>query len=297
MEYVKYMGLYKKAARKAELFEHSNIRSTFKELDKNKEKIAKLDRKATKLATKNSTNEKIQSKLAEIQQQRQALEEQNNMFFKGGKYTQSAVAYKKKAESTLYGLSPTSTKDELLAAVPDEYKDHFQAFMDVTDKHEQKQILKYMPDYLKRPLQISWGQKPDKMKSNYRYFKRKKMPSMFWKGWKPNVNLKYVKMKTIQNEGMMLSDFGYYESEKAKPMYEAAPSIDDYNNNSGQLYRTNLLTSLHGMGIGPMNISVKTTSAPGLWIYGDVKSTVSDATKVAGYKVATAAQTLSSLIF
>lgn len=297
MEYVKYMGLYKKAARKAELFEHSNIRSTFKELDKNKEKIAKLDRKATKLATKNSTNEKIQSKLAEIQQQRQALEEQNNMFFKGGKYTQSAVAYKKKAESTLYGLSPTSTKDELLAAVPDEYKDHFQAFMDVTDKHEQKQILKYMPDYLKRPLQISWGQKPDKMKSNYRYFKRKNMPSMFWKGWKPNVNLKYVKMKTIQNEGMMLSDFGYYESEKAKPMYEAAPSIDDYNNNSGQLYRTNLLTSLHGMGIGPMNISVKTTSAPGLWIYGDVKSTVSDATKVAGYKVATAAQTLSSLIF
>ena len=154
-----------------------------------------------------------------------------------------------------------------------------------------------MPDYLKRPLQISWGQKPDKMKSNYRYFKRKKMPSMFWKGWKPNVNLKYVKMKTIQNEGMMLSDFGYYESEKAKPMYEAAPSIDDYNNNSGQLYRTNLLTSLHGMGIGPMNISVKTTSAPGLWIYSDVKSTVSDATKVAGYKVATAAQTLSSLIF
>ena len=296
LEYIKYMGLYEEASRKAALFERSNIRGIFKDLDKNKEKIAKLNRKATKLATKNSTDYKVQNKLAEIQQQKMALEEQNKMFFKGGKYTQSAVAYKKKAESTLYGLSPTATKDELLAAVPDEYKDHFQAFMNVADKHEQKEILKYMPDYLKRPLQIAWGQEPEKMKSNYRYFKRKKMPSMFWKGWKPNVNLKYVKMKTIQNEGMMLSDFGYYESEKAKPMYEAAPSIDNYNNNSGQLYRTNLLTSLHGVGIGQCNISVKTTSAPGLWIFSDVKSTAEDTKKAAGYKIASAAQTLSSLI-
>lgn len=296
MEYVKYMGLYRKAARKAELFEHSNIRSIFKDLDKNKKKIAKLDRKATKLATKESIDYKTQNKLADIQQQKAALEEQNNMFFKGGKYTQAAVAYKKKAESTLYGLSPTATKDELLAAVPDEYKDHFQAFMDVTNKHEQKQILKYMPDYLKRPLQVSWGQKPDRMKSNYRYFKRKKMPSMFWKGWKPNVNLKYVKMKTIQNEGMMLSDFGYYESEKSKPTYEAALSINDYSKNSGLLYRTNLLTSLHGMGIGPMNISVKTTSAPGLWIFSDVVNTANDVKKAAGYRVANAAQSLADLI-
>ena len=296
LEYVKYMGLYKKAARKAALFERSNISWIFRDLDKNKKKIAKLNRKAAKLATKDSTDYKVQNELAEIREQKMALEEQNKMFFKGGKYTQAAVAYKKKAESTLYGLSPTATKDELLAAVPDEYKDHFQAFMDVSDKHEQKEILKYMPGYLRRPLQIAWGQEPDKMKSNYRYFRRKNMPSMFWKGWKPNVNLKYVKMKTIQNEGMMLSDFGYYESEKAKPTYENAPSIDDYRSNSGQLYRTNLLTAFKGLGVGPTNITVNTTSSPGLWIFSDVVNNVHDTTKVAGYKIATAAQTLSSLI-
>lgn len=296
LEYVKYMGLYKKAARKAALFEHSNIGSVFKDLDKNKKKIAKLNRKAAKIATKNNITYDDQNKLNEIREEKMALQEQNKLFFKGGKYTQAAVAYKKKAESTLYGLSPTSTKDELLAAVPDEYKDHFQAFMDVTDKHEQKQILKYMPDYLKRPLQIAWGQDPEKMKSNYRYFKRKNMPSMFWKGWKPNVNLKYVKMKTIQNEGMMLSDFGYYESEKAKPTYEAAPSIDNYSNGSGQLYRANLLGAFHGMGIGPMNISVNTTSAPGLNIISNIVSTAEDTKKAASYKVSTAAQTLASLI-
>ena len=46
-------------------------------------------------------------------------------------------------ESTIYGLDETATKDELLASVPDQYKDHFRAFMDITNESEQKKILKY----------------------------------------------------------------------------------------------------------------------------------------------------------
>ena len=69
--------------------------------------------------------------LERIEQKKKVLEEQSMMMFEGGEWTKSAIAYKKAMESTMYGLDPTATKDELLASVPDQYKDHFQAFMNV----------------------------------------------------------------------------------------------------------------------------------------------------------------------
>lgn len=296
LNYLKYKGLYQVASARASIFEHSNIREIFKDIDKNKKELAKLNRKKIKLIQKNNGKNKNQSKISEIDEQRSALQEENKNFFTAKKYTKSAIAYKKKMESTIYGLDETATKDELLASVPDQYKDHFKAFMDVTDKSERKEILKYVPKYLQRPLQVAWGEKPNKVQSNRTYFKNHKLPSMAWKGWKPNVNLKHVKMKTIQNEGMLLSDFGYYDSEKSKPTYAFAPDIKNFNKRSGQFYRTNMLAVMHGMGINQCNVSVEPTSAPGLWIAGDIKDTSTDILKASSYKVGNLVQTLSSNI-
>ena len=150
--------------------------------------------------------------------------------------------------------------------------------MDVTDEGERRKILKHLPDYLKRPLQAAWGEKMDDTQSNRRYFRSHKLPGIGWRGWKPNINLKHVKMKTIENEGMILSDFGYYESEKAKPQYMMAPEIDNYNNGRGlgiSTY-TRLASELKGMGVSLSNVSLETTSAPGLWITSDIKQSISD---------------------
>lgn len=296
LNYLKYKGLYQVASARAAIFEHSNIREIFKDIDKNKKELVKLNRKKVKLIEKNNGKNKNQFKIAEIDKQRSALQEENKNFFTAKKYTKSAIAYKKKMESTIYGLDETATKDELLASVPDQYKDHFKAFMDVADKSERKEILKYVPKYLQRPLQVAWGEKPNKVQSNRTYFKNHKLPSMAWKGWKPNVNLKHVKMKTIQNEGMLLSDFGYYDSEKSKPTYESAPDINNFNKRSGQFYRTNMLAIMHGMGINQCNVSVESTSAPGLWIVGDVKDTSTDILKASSYRVGSLVQSISSNI-
>lgn len=296
LTYLKYKGLYQVASARSVIFEKTNIREIFKEMDNNKKELAKLNRKKIKLIEKNNGKNKNQLKINDIDQQRLTLQEQNKNFFTAKKYTKSAIAYKKKMESTIYGLDETATKDELLASVPDQYKDHFKAFMDVTDKSERKEILKYVPKYLQRPLQIAWGQKPNKIESNRVYFKNHKLPSMAWKGWKPNVNLKHVKMKTIQNEGMLLSDFGYYDSEKSKPTYESAPDIKNFDKRSGQFYRTNMLAIMHGMGINQCNVSVEPTSAPGLWIVGDVKDTSTDILKASSYKMGNFVQSLTSNI-
>lgn len=298
LEYIKYQGLYKQASFRANLFEGSNIGQIFKDMDKNKKKIAKLQKEAKEIGNKHMMGSyAYEEEMSSINKQIQSLQETRKVVFKGGKHTKSAVAYKKAAESTIYGLSETATKDEILAAVPDQYKDHFKAFMDETDSKKQQEIMKYMPNYLQRPLEIAWGKKPSHIKSNYNYFKRKKLPGTAWRGWKPNINLKHVKMKTIENEGMLLSDFGYYNSEKSKAGYYMAPDINNYDEGSGMGYRFNMLNALNGLGVSVQNISVEKTAAPGIAIFSDITQNIRDTNKIANYGVASAMQGITSALF
>ncbi len=278
LEYIKYKGLYEAAASKALAHEKTNIRAVFKEIDKNKERIEKLKKKRKKLLRKYNENEiGYKSRASKIDAEIEALTQRGNQMFTGGKYTKAAVAYKKAMESTIYGLSPGATKDEILAAIPDQYKDYFQAFMEETDESEREKILKEVPDYLKRPLQAAWGMEMEDVKSNRRYFKNHKLPSVGWRGWKPNINLKHVKMKTIQNEGMLLADFGFYESEKAKAAYQLAPDIDNYDSKSLSFNSTlRLKAELKGLGVRLSNVSIEKTSAPGFWLTADMKQSIEE---------------------
>ena len=300
LEYIKYKGLYEAAARKAALLEGTDIKGIFKDLDKNKKKIAKLKKKAEELLDKydEGDSEYIAEK-NRIMRQINSLQESGNNMFKGGKYTKSAVAYKKAMESTIYGLSETSTKDEILAAVPDQYKDYFQRFINETDESERKKILKHMPDYLKRPLQAAWGMKLSGTESNGKYFRTHKLPNMNWRGWKPNINLKHVQMKTIQNEGMLLADFGFYESEKGKAAYEIAPDIDNYDSPSkfNMFSSLRLQAEMKGFGLGLTNVSIDRTSAPGMWISADIKQSIEDRTELASNSMTNAIQGLAANFF
>lgn len=285
LQYVKYMGLYNEASRRAEVLEHSNIRKLFAELDDNKKQVAKLQRKAAKLGNKYipGTNE-YSAEMQDIQRQIDELEMQQQTL-KGGQWTKSAIAYKKMAESTIYGLNEASTMDEILRATPDQYKDYVTAFAEENSEKKRKEILKNASPQLKKLLQVAWGQPVDRQKSNGAYFRFKKLPGMGWKGWKPNINLKHVEMKTIENEGMALSDFGFYESEKAKAAYHEAPDIDNYDDkgfNFGLASRANLMMTMSGAGLSLQNVSVETTSAPGLWIIGDVTRNVNEKAHLAG---------------
>ena len=300
LEYIKYKGLYEEASRKAALLEGTDIKGIFKELDKNKAKIAKLKQKAQKLLDKyDEGDSEYKNEMAKIQRKIDSLQESGNNMFKGGKYTKSAVAYKKAMESTIYGLKPGATKDEILAAIPDQYKDYFQKFMDVRDKKEQKKILSYMPEYLQRPLQLAWGMKLSDVESNRKYFKTHKLPGVGWRGWKPNINLKHVQMKTVQNEGMILADFGFYESEKGKAAYQIAPDIENYDtgNRFSMFNSLRLLAEMKGFGLGLTNVSIEKTSAPGIWIGADIKQNIEDRAEIANNKIGNAIQSLAANFF
>ena len=99
-------------------------------------------------------------------------------------------------------------------------------------------------------------------------------------------------MKTIENEGMLLSDFGYYESEKAKPQYMMAPEIENYDIGGGlgiSTY-TKLAAELKGMGVSMSNISLEHTSTPGFWMTADIKQSITDRTELATNSMTNAIQ-------
>ena len=150
---------------------------------------------------------------------------------------------------------------------------------------------------MQRPLKLAWGMKLDDVQSNREYFRNHKLPSFNWRGWKPNINLKHVQMKTIENEGMLLADFGFYESEKAKASYTMAPDIDNYdqrNKMGGITTFLNLGAELRGLGVTTSNVSLERTNTPGFWISSDIKQSIEDRYEMGSHSMTQAIQGLVS---
>ena len=193
-------------------------------------------------------------------------------YFKTGKYTKAALAYKKAADTTIYGLSNYSTNADVLRALPKYDRDYFIEFSKEKDPKEREKILKYISPYKKKALQIMWGEKADKLENNDKFFSTHKLPNLFWAGWNPQENIDNVKIKTIKNEGMLLSDFGIYDSQSKTQDAINAPEIKDINNNSSALsLKANLLSLLNGIGLSSVDISVETSMSSGIQIITNLK--------------------------
>ena len=116
-----------------------------------------------------------------------------------------------------------------------------------------------------------WGEEVKEQESNSEFFSSHNLPNMFWSGWKANIDLDHVKMKTIENEGMLLSDFGMYDSSMNEPAAIAAPEIKEMNKTADPLaLQANLLSLLNGVGFNDVNISVEPSRTPGIQMIANV---------------------------
>jgi hypothetical protein len=274
LNYIKYMGLYSKASRKAMLHEGVDIKSivdTYERDAKTREKIRK-QLLASQRKVSNSYSEgdprkrellmNINSKLSALSYPEQIIH--------AGKYTRAALAYKQAAESTMYGLKDNSSWAQLLRAMPKSDRDYILEFAKERDSKKQKEIMEYLSPYKRRVLQIAWGQKPKKLASNTQYFSKHYLPGPFWAGWQPDVDLDNVEIKTIKNEGMLLSDFGFYDSQANTPEAQAAPNINMKSGTSPIELRKNLITVLNGMGLTGVNVTLEPSSQSGIQVIANI---------------------------
>jgi hypothetical protein len=283
LKYIKYMGLYEKASRKALIHERVSVEGLLHKLDSDTKKREKLKTQLLESKQKISNNyaegDVVKDKLlADINAKFGELSGPSQMILRAGKYTRAALAYKQAAESTVFGLKDNATWAQILRAVPKTDRDYIVEFAKERNPHKRKEIMKYLNPYERRVLQLAWGEKPDKLKTNAKFFAKHQLPGLFWAGWRPDVDLDNVEMKTIKNEGMLLSDFGFYDSQAKTPEAQAAPSVDMYEETGPAELKKNLLSAMNGAGLVGVNVNIEPSSHPGIQILANI-------TRLTDYKV------------
>lgn len=274
LEYLKYTNLYKKASRLALRKEGINIENIVKQYEnareKNAKKILKL-KKQKELAEKNVIDTEVKEKLLTNIDNKIYQLQNPEKDLRAGKYTKAALVYKKAADTTIYGLNNFSSQADVLRALPKYDRDFFLEFAKEKDPKERKKILKYISPYKQNALKRLWGIELDELESNKEFFSNHALPTFSWSGWNPTIDLEHVKMKTIENEGMLLSDFGMYESSKNEISAIQAPSITNmYSAPSPLSLQRDVQALMNGLALSGVTVSVEPTYTSGIQFVANI---------------------------
>lgn len=261
LTYLKYMGLYHEAARRAKDEEGVDVEDLSDRLEEKESKIQQAVKRLKKLkdALRSSNdhvmNDDKKDLMKALNKKINALGDDTTII-EGGKWTHTALIYKQAAESTMYGIGQNSSWAQIITALPTSDKEYFMEFVKESDPDKRQEILRFASPALQKALSLAWGTDAPKTESNQEYFKKHKLPTSKWKGWTPDVDLKDVEIKTIENEGMLLSDFGFYESQLRDPEVANAPAIDYHSRDNASSVKSNIKKILSGRGLKDIDINV-----------------------------------------
>jgi hypothetical protein len=269
LTYMKYEGLYKEAARRAKEEEGVDVEQAIKNLREKEEqrqgsvKKLKYIKQALGEAYDGKTNYMKNHLLKLVNNRLKELETDENMV-EGGKYTQTALIYKRAAESTMQGLQDNAGWSQIISALPQNDREYFMEFVAERDKDKREKILQTVSPSLQRALRMSWGMKADKPVSNSEYFKTHYLPDSNWEGWNPDVDLRDIEAVTLENEAMNLSDFGFYESQLRNPGAVNASPLPYNEENSDIRLSREIKKVLRGKGLRNVEVDVveKNTMGP-----------------------------------
>ncbi len=262
LNYIKYMGLYNKAADLAMSEEGTNLRALFEQIDQDAAESARIRSEIKELMliaqSHNMSNARENQEILDLQRRYNELN-QNHTILKGGEYTRAALLYKQAAESTMYGLRENATWMDISKALPKYERDYFTEFMKERDPEKREEILQYASPFQRRALKQVWGMdyQAEKGPDNDEYFQDYNLPNFLWDGWDPSINLNDVRAKTIKNEGMSFSDFGVYESQYRDPNVINAPDIRMDGSQDALTLQANLSATLSGLGLTGVDVRIE----------------------------------------
>lgn len=267
LTYLKYEALYHEAARKAKEEEDVDVEELVKERDDQYELSKKIRSYITsiqkELKAKTYDKETDQSKALKktLQGILNKVDTTNDEIFEGGEWTRAVLLYRKAAKATVYAMNSNTSWGQMVAALPKNDREYFMEFVKERDQSEREKILDHVSPSLNKALRLAWKMDVPKQESNEEYFEKHNLPTPYWTGWNPNTDMDDIQIKTVQNEGMNLSDFGYYESQLETEEAKKAPPINTWNkkNASAEDVKTNLKRILNGKGLKNVDISVEPT--------------------------------------
>jgi hypothetical protein len=171
-----------------------------------------------------------------------------------GPLTQKALMYKEQYETTLYGADPYGDLMKIYRAMPKKDRPFFKEFM-LAPPEEREEILRLVPDNQKRFYQAKWGLDVDRKGTLTEFFATHKLPGPNWEGWKPDYNMEEIKLKFVQNEGLEIGEFGFWEDDLR--YVKDAPKIRRINS-GGLIDIAQLKEVLKGAGLDNADVELET---------------------------------------
>lgn len=176
-----------------------------------------------------------------------------------GEYTMLALRYKAEYESTLYGADENGDMTKIFRALPNKDREFFTEFMKAAPE-EREEILRLVPKNQRRFYQAKWGLKTDKKESLQKYFSEHYLPNANWDGWRPDVSLENYKVKVVKNEGLELTEFGFWGDDEKRAEKSNAKALP-VSSVSSMLDVTRLEKVLRGAGLDDVKVSVHSAKA------------------------------------
>ena len=268
VKYVKYRGLYERARREALRREGVDIEALLGEHDergaKNKGRRKTLESMKKHLSMNKKLGygdkESVESQLDMVRADLKEIE-QDRPGQELGRYSMLALRYKAEYESTLYGADENGDMTKIFRALPSKDREFFTEFMKAAPK-EREEILRLVPKNQRRFYQAKWGMDTDKKESLTSYFAEHHLPGKNWKGWKPDTSLENYKVKVIKNEGLELTEFGYWGDDEKRAEASDAKVLP-IKTMSSLLDVGRLEKVLRGAGLTDVSVSMQTQTAKG----------------------------------
>gem|GEM_PF-5701089 len=187
------------------------------------------------------------------------------------KGTQRAITDKEPLDyitnvATIYRTSRSTSWAKLIIAAP---QNNF--FEEGLEKHEE--TLKNYSSYTKKKLKNTWRQEPMDQEVNRISVGEKHLPGPIWR---QENELENVNMKTIQNEGMLLGDYGYHESQSLNAGINHITNIKSQRFTNSLNLVASINTILKGMGLVGVDVNVSPSSKMGVEVKANIMNTSSN---------------------
>lgn len=268
LKYMKYKGLYEKAAQQAKEEEGVDISALMTENEdrghKNKQVRKYLDtaKKWLSIAKKSGyvDEDVINEELTNVRDRLNLIDTDRPNVAIGPK-AMLALQYKEQYESTLYGADPNGDMTKIFRALPNKDREFFTQFMTASPS-EREEILRLVPKDQRRFYQAKWGMDVDDKPQLSAYFREHYLPSANWEGWQADVSLDDIKLKVVRNEGLELTDFGMWGDDVKRADASGVDRVDPFKP-SMMIDTSRIEKVLRGAGLTDVSINMTTSPTQG----------------------------------
>lgn len=271
LKYVKYRGLYEQARKLAKSEEGVDVEEFFDAAAEKGERNKGLKNFLTNQKRMLSFSKKmgygdseaVNTKIDSLNSGLEGLQSDREAY-QAGQYTSLAIRYRNEYEGTLYGLGEYGAADRtaLMRALTPKEREYIPRFLETTSSKERQQILKYVPEDIKRILQGSWGLKVDKQEDIEDYFDGHYLPGANWSGWNASTNLDDIKIKVMKKEGINPTLSGYWQQDQARAEQQGAKAIPMHSLSS-RIDSNRLSEVLQGLGLSDVDVQLTTSYGEG----------------------------------